>query len=132
VHPLESAITYKGSKEFTKSELIGILVFKLRILGVKEAKELIERGLQSGLIMERNGLLVVNEEALRGEIESEDLFNAMVKYVARSLGWDREDVLRELQSMRERYGDLDERVLVYLLGMDKGVDMSPFKDKLEV
>ncbi len=132
MHPLESAITYKGSKEFTKSELIGILVFKLRILGVKEAKELIERGLQSGLIMERNGLLVVNEEALRGEIESEDLFNAMVKYVARSLGWDREDVLRELQSMRERYGDLDERVLVYLLGMDKGVDMSPFKDKLEV
>jgi len=132
VHPLESAITYKGSKEFTKSELIGILAFKLRILGVKEAKELIERGLQSGLIMERNGLLVVNEEALRGEIESEDLFNAMVKYVARSLGWDREDVLRELQSMRERYGDLDERVLVYLLGMDKGVDMSPFKDKLEV
>ncbi len=132
MHPLESAITYKGSKEFTKSELIGILAFKLRILGVKEAKELIERGLQSGLIMERNGLLVVNEEALRGEIESEDLFNAMVKYVARSLGWDREDVLRELQSMRERYGDLDERVLVYLLGMDKGVDMSPFKDKLEV
>ena len=132
MHPLESAITYKGSKEFTKSELIGILAFKLRILGVKEAKELIERGLQSGLIMERNGLLVVNEEALRGEIESEDLFNAMVKYVARSLGWDREEVLRELQSMRERYGDLDERVLVYLLGMDKGVDMSPFKDKLEV
>ena len=132
MHPLESAITYKGSKEFTKSELIGILAFKLRILGVKEAKELIEMGLQSGLIMERNGLLIVNEEVLRGEIESEDLFNAMVKHVARSLGWDREDVLRELQSMRERYGDLDERVLVYLLGMDRGVDMSSFKDKLEV
>ncbi len=132
MHPLESAVTYKGSREFTRSELIGILAFKLRLMGVKEAKDLIERGLQSGLIEERDDHLVINEEILRSEIRSEDLFNAMVKHVARSLGWEMEDVLREIQSMRERYGDLDERVLVYLLGMDRGVDMSPFKDKLEV
>ncbi len=132
MHPLESAVTYKGSREFTRSELIGILAFKLRLMGVKEAKDLIERGLQSGLIEERDDHLVINEEILRSEIRSEDLFNAMVKHVARSLGWEVEDVLREIQSMRERYGDLDERVLVYLLGMDRGVDMSPFKDKLEV
>ncbi|WP_297070903.1 DUF2240 family protein [Thermococcus sp.] len=132
MHPLESVVTYKGSREFTRSELIGILAFKLRLMGVKEAKDLIERGLQSGLIEERDDHLVINEEILRSEIRSEDLFNAMVKHVARSLGWEMEDVLREIQSMRERYGDLDERVLVYLLGMDRGVDMSPFKDKLEV
>ena len=132
MHPLESAVTYKGSREFTRSELIGILAFKLRLMGVKEAKDLIERGLQSGLIEERDDHLVINEEILRSEIRSEDLFNAMVKHVARSLGLEMEDVLREIQSMRERYGDLDERVLVYLLGMDRGVDMSSFKDKLEV
>ncbi len=132
MHPLESAVTYKGSREFTRSELIGILAFKLRLMGVREAKDLIERGLQSGLIEERDDHLVINEEILRSEIRSEDLFNAMVKHVARSLGWEMEDVLREIQSMRERYGDLDERVLVYLLGMDRGVDMSSFKDKLEV
>jgi len=132
VHPLESAITYKGSKEFTKSELIGILAFKLRIMGVKEAKALIENGLRSGLLEERDGLLVVNEEVLRGEAENEDLLNAMIRHVARSLGWEVDDILKEMRSMRERYGDLDEKVLVYLLGMDKGVDMSPFKDRLDV
>ncbi len=34
--------------------------------------------------------------------------------------------------MRERYGDLDERVLAYLFGMDKGVDMSRFRERLEL
>ncbi|NJE86048.1 DUF2240 family protein [Thermococcus sp. CX2] len=132
MHPLKSAITYKGSTEFTRSELVGILAFKLRLMDVRSAKELIERSIESGLLVEKDGILVINEALLESEEESEDLFNAMVEYLARSLGWDENDVLEGIKAMRERYGDLDERLLAYLFGLDKGVDMSKFKDRLEV
>ncbi|WP_456453489.1 DUF2240 family protein [Thermococcus sp.] len=132
VKSLRNAILYKGSNEFNKQELIGILVFTLKLMDVKSAKELIERGLKSGVIEERNGVLVINEELLEGEEKRECLRDEMASYIARVLGWSAEDVLEEAGKLRERYGELDEKILVYLFGMDKGIDMSRFKDRLEV
>ncbi len=54
----------------------------------------------------------------------------MVSYIARSLGWSELEVLEGIKKMRERYGDLDEAILAYLFGMEKGVDMSKFRDRL--
>ena len=48
------------------------------------------------------------------------------------LGKLRQTSARTLSYVRERYGDLDEKVLAYLFVMDKGVDMSRFKDRLEL
>lgn len=132
MHPIKRAIEYKGSSEFTRSELVGILAFSLRLMDVKSAKELIAKSLEEGLLEERDGLLVVNRAMLAEEEAEEDLFNEMVGYIAESLGWEREEVMEGIRSMRERYGNLDEAVLAYLFGMDKGVDMSRFKDRLDV
>ncbi|HDZ36324.1 MAG TPA: DUF2240 family protein [Thermococcus sp.] len=132
MHPIKRAIEYKGSSEFTRSELVGILAFSLRLMDVKSAKELIAKSLEEGLLEERGGLLVVNKAMLAEEEAEEDLFNEMVGYIAESLGWEREEVMEGIRSMRERYGNLDEAVLAYLFGMDKGVDMSRFKDRLDV
>lgn len=132
MHPIKRAIEYKGSSEFTRSELVGILAFSLRLMDVKSAKELIAKSLEEGLLEERDGLLVVNRAMLAEEEAEEDLFNEMVGYIAESLGWESEEVMEGIRSMRERYGNLDEAVLAYLFGMDKGVDMSRFKDRLDV
>nr|WP_206204396.1 DUF2240 family protein [Thermococcus sp. LS1] len=129
---MKRAVEYKGSVEFTRSELVGIIAFSLRLMDIKATKELIEKSIESGLLEEREGKLVVNEALLEEEEASEDLFNEMVGYVAKSLGWEREEVLEGIKAMRERYGDLDEKVLAYLFGLDKGVDMSKFKDRLEL
>ncbi|MCD6372913.1 MAG: DUF2240 family protein [Thermococcus sp.] len=132
MHPIKRAVEYKGSLEFTRSELVGILAFSLRLMDVKAAKELIAKALEEGLLEERDGLLVANEALLVEEGVEEDLFNEMVSYIAESLGWGREEVLEGIKAMRERYGDLDEKVLAYLFGMSEGVDMSRFKDLLEI
>ncbi|QDA30715.1 DUF2240 family protein [Thermococcus indicus] len=132
MNPLKRAVEHKGSAEFTRSELVGILAFTLRLMDVKAAKELIARSLEEGLLEEKDGLLVVNKALLEEEEAGEDLFNEMVSYMAESLGWEREEVLEGIKSMRERYGDLDEKVLAYLFGMDKGLDMSRFKDRIDV
>ncbi|NJE61575.1 DUF2240 family protein [Thermococcus sp. 21S7] len=132
MHPIKHAVEYKGSPEFTRSELVGILAFSLRLMDVKAAKELIERSLEAGLLEEKDGLLVVNEALLSEEEAEEDLFNEMVTYIANSLGWERGEVIEGIKSMRERYGDLDENVLAYLFGMDRGVDMSQFRDRIDV
>ena len=132
MHPIKRAVEYKGSLEFTRSELVGILAFSLRLMDVKAAKELIAKALEEGLLEERDGLLVANEALLVEEGVEEDLFNEMVSYIAESLGWEREEVLEGIKAMRERYGDLDEKVLAYLFGMSEGVDMSRFKDLLEI
>ncbi len=132
MHPLKRAVEYKGSVEFTRSELVGILAFSLRLMDVKTAKELIAKSLEEGLLEERDGLLVVNKSLLVEEEAEEDLFDEMVTHIADSLGWEREEVIEGIKALRERYGDLDEKVLAYLLGMDKGVDMSRFKEKLGV
>lgn len=129
---LKNAILYKGSNEFTKQELIGILVVKLRLMGVKEAKELIENALEKGVIEEKDGKLIINEEVLEKEEREEDLFGKMVAYIARKLGWTEFEVLEDIKKFSERYGNLDKRIVAYLYGIDKGIDMSKFKDKLEV
>ncbi|WP_457751084.1 DUF2240 family protein [Thermococcus sp.] len=132
MHPLKRALEYKGSNEFTRSELVGILSFSLKLMDVKSAKELIERAIGEGIIEEVSGKLVINE-ALLEEIEGEeDLLEEMLAHISKSLGWDREDVLDGINAMRKRYGDLDEKVLAYLFGMSKGVDMSRFKDRIDV
>nr|WP_206205926.1 DUF2240 family protein [Thermococcus sp. JdF3] len=132
VHPIKRAVEYKGSVEFTRSELVGILAFSLRLMDVKAAKKLIAKSLEEGLLEELGGVLVVNKALLAEEEAEEDLFNEMAAHIAGSLGWEREEVIEGIKSMRERYGDLDEKVLAYLFGMDKGVDMSRFKDRLDV
>nr|WP_206205244.1 DUF2240 family protein [Thermococcus sp. GR6] len=129
---MKRAVEYKGSVEFTRSELVGIIAFSLRLMDIKATKELIEKSIESGLLEEREGKLVVNEALLEEEEASEDLFNEMVGYIAKSLGWEREEVLEGIKAMRERYGDLDEKVLAYLFGMDKGVDMAKFRERLEL
>nr|WP_206204991.1 MULTISPECIES: DUF2240 family protein [unclassified Thermococcus] len=132
VKELKNAILYKGSNEFTKQELIGILVVKLRLMGVKEAKGLIEEALEKGIIEEKDGKLIINEEILEKEESEEDLFTKMVAYIARKLGWTEFEVLEDIKKFSERYGSLDKRIVAYLYGIDKGIDMSEFKDKLEV
>ncbi len=50
MHPLKRAVEHKGSAEFTRSELVGILAFTLRIMDVKSAKELIARSIEGGAL----------------------------------------------------------------------------------
>jgi len=130
LHPLKRAVEYKGSTEFTRSELVGILSFSLRLMDVKSAKELIEQSVKEGLLTEREGKLVVNESMLRDE--GGDPFEGMVEYISASLGWEREEVMKGIRGMRERYGDLDEKLLAYLFGMSMGLDMSRFREVLEL
>ncbi len=132
MHPLKEAVEVKGSTEFTRSELVGILSFRLRRFSVSEAKELIKEWLEKGLLEERDGKLYVNLEALDDVERPENLLGEMVVHIARSLGWTELEVMEGIKALRERYGDLDERILAYLFGLEKGVDMSRFKDRLEV
>lgn len=130
MHPLEEAIEIKGSPEFTKSELVGILSFRLRRMSPTEAKKAIEEWIEEGLLEESEGKLLVVIEKLEEEKEAGSLLGEMVSYIARSLGWSELEVLEGIKKMRERYGDLDEAILAYLFGMEKGVDMSKFRDRL--
>ncbi|MDK2914692.1 MAG: hypothetical protein PWQ79_1607 [Thermococcaceae archaeon] len=130
-HPLREAIEVKGSTEFTRAELVGILSFRLRLFSPAEAKARIEEWIKEGLLVEEEGKLFVT-----GDVESkktpEDVFEEIIAHIARSLGWEREEVLAEISKLKERYGDLDPRLLAYLLGMEKGVDMSGFREKIEL
>ncbi len=132
MHPLKRALEYKGSNEFTRSELVGVLSFTLKLMDVRSAKELIERSIVDGIIEEVSGKLIINESLLEEREGEKDLLEEMVFYIAKALGWEIEDVWGGIKAMRERYGNLDEKVLAYLFGMDKGVDMSRFRDKLEL
>lgn len=129
---LKNAIIYKGSNEFTKQELIGILVVKLRLMSVKDAKELINDAITRGIIKEKEGKLIIDEELLEREEKEEDLFAKMISYIARKLGWSEFEVIDDIKKFSERYGSLDKKIVAYLYGIDKGIDMSKFKDKLEV
>ncbi len=132
MHPLKEAVEVKGSTEFTRSELVGILSFKLRRFSVSEAKERIGEWLEEGLLEEHNGMLVAKLEILEEKEKPENLLGEMVVYIARTLGWTELEVMEGIKALRERYGDLDERILAYLFGLEKGIDMSRFKDRLEV
>ncbi|WP_297481206.1 DUF2240 family protein [Thermococcus sp.] len=132
MHPLKEAVEVKGSTEFTRSELVGILSFKLRRFSVGEAKERIKEWLEEGLLEEYNGVLVAKLDLLEEKERPENLLGEMVVYIARALGWTELEVMEGIKALRERYGDLDERILAYLFGLEKGIDMSRFKDRLEV
>lgn len=125
---LKDAVTLKGSKEFQKRELVAILSFKLKAMTPTEAKKLIEKAIEKGVIEERGDLLVVHTERAEGPVE---VFDEMVEHIARSLGWSAEDVLEELEEFSRRYGALDRKLVLYLLGVEKGVDMSVFKERLD-
>jgi hypothetical protein len=130
MHPLEEAVKVKGSTDFTRSELVGVLSFKLRKMSPSEAKKAIEEWLEEGLLEEREGKLFVVIEKLKEKEEAGSLLGEMVTYIARSLGWSELEVVEGVKKMRERYGDLDEVILAYLFGMENGVDMSKFRERL--
>ncbi|AFL94890.1 hypothetical protein CL1_0685 [Thermococcus cleftensis] len=132
MNPLKRAVEYKGSAEFSRAELVGILAFSLRLMDVKAAKKLIAEGIEGGVIEERNGKLIVRTELLEESEQPQNMLGEMVVHIARTLGWTEIEVMEGIKAMRERYGDLDERILAYLFGMEKGVDMSRFKDRLEL
>lgn len=132
VQALKDAVLFKGSNEFMKQELIGILVFKLRIMGVKEAKELIDDAIKKGVIEVIEDKFVINTEKLEEEEEKIDVFNEMLSYIAKELGWDEFEILEELKEFSKRYGDLDKRIVLYLYGLDKGLNMFKFRDKLDL
>lgn len=129
---LKDAVLFKGSNEFMKQELIGILVFKLRIMGVKEAKKLIDDAIEKGVIEVIGDKFVINTEKLEEEEEKIDIFNEMLSYIAKELGWSEFEILEELKEFSKRYGDLDKRIVLYLYGLDKGLNMFKFRDKLDL
>ncbi|KPU62845.1 hypothetical protein EP1X_07075 [Thermococcus sp. EP1] len=131
VEALRHAILYKGSNEFSKPELIGTLVLKLGLMDYIEAKNLVDEAIKRGIIEQRGEKLIINEEALKEVETHEDVFGEMINYIAQQLGWSHLEVLEDLEKFSERYGELDKKILAYLYGVDKGIDMSRFKDKLE-
>ncbi|AEH24340.1 DUF2240 family protein [Pyrococcus yayanosii] len=128
--PILEAVKLKGSNEFSRSELIGIITFKLSLLGVKEAKRLVEEAIKEGIIEERGELLVVNLQVAEEEEEG-DVLGEIVTYIARELGMTEMEVMEELREFGRRYGNLDMKLVAYLYGLEKGLDMSPFRDRLE-
>ncbi|NPA48199.1 MAG: DUF2240 family protein [Thermococci archaeon] len=133
MHPLREAVHVKGSPEFTRAELVGILSFRLRLMSVGEAKESIQNWIESGLLIEdESGMLRVVQDALEGEEGKEDVFEEMLNYVASSLGWEREEVLEAAEELAVRYGNISRKLALYLLGVEKGLDMERFREKLDV
>lgn len=129
MHPLESAMKVKGGNRFTRRELIGLLSFTLRLMSPSEAKTSIKKWIEEGLLVEDRGELVVVVEKLG---EAPDIFGEMLDYVSSQLGWSKEETLEEVERLSERYGNLDVKLLLYLLGLDRGLDMSAFRDRLEL
>jgi len=133
MHPLREAIHVKGSPEFTRAELVGILSFRLRLMSASEAKRAITEWIESGLLAEDDsGRVIVVEEALEAEEGREDVFEEMLRYVVSSLGWEREEVLEAVEDLAVRYGDINRKLALYLLGVEKGLNMERFRDKLEL
>ncbi|NJF24714.1 DUF2240 family protein [Thermococcus sp. Bubb.Bath] len=131
MHPLERAVKVKGSTEFTRSELVGLLSFTLRLMSPGEAKKAIEEWLSQGILTEEGDTLKVNEEAFSGVRREGSLFDEMLEYVSSSLGWEDGEVLSALDEFSGRYGSLDRKLVLYLFAMEKGIDMSRFKDRLD-
>ncbi|MFA4719415.1 DUF2240 family protein [Pyrococcus kukulkanii] len=130
--PLLEAVKLKGDEVFqSKSELIGILTFKLGIMAVSEAKQLISEAIEEGVVEETLEGLIVHTDLIEEEEEKRDVFGEMVEYIAKQLGVTELEVLEEVEKLRERYGNLDKKILAYLYGLEKGVDMSRFRDELE-
>ena len=132
MHPLESALKVKGSGEFSRSELVGILTFRLRLMSVSEAKESISKWIEEGLLLEEGDVLRVNPEALAQTEGKEDIFQEMLSFLASKLGVEETELMEELEEFSKRYGNLDRRLVLYLFGIEKGVDMSPFQGRLDL
>ncbi|WP_456367788.1 DUF2240 family protein [Thermococcus sp.] len=130
MHPLEEALRVKGSPEFGKSELVGLLSFRLGKMSPSEAKKAIQKWIEEGLLVEKEGKLIIVVEALEKTKSTASLFGELVSYIARSLGWTEFEVIEEVKKMKERYGELNEVILAYLFGLEKGVDMAKFRDRL--
>jgi len=77
VHPLRKAVEVKGSTEFGRAELIGILSFRLGLFSPAEAKARVEKWIREGLLVEKEGKLFVT-----GDVESkktpEDVFEEII------------------------------------------------------
>jgi len=130
--PLLEAVKLKGDEVFqSKSELVGILTFKLGIMGVSEAKQLISEAIEEGVVEETSEGLIVHTDLIEEEEGKRDVFGEMVEYIAKQLGVTELEVLEEVKKLRERYGNLDNKILAYLYGLEKGIDMDRFKDELE-
>nr|WP_148266019.1 UPF0175 family protein [Pyrococcus sp. ST04] len=130
--PLLDAVKLKGGEVFaTKSEIIGILAYNLGELTVSEAKKLIEDAMEEGIIEETPDGLIVHVDLIQDEEQKKDILGEMVEYIAKNLGISEIEVLEEIEKLRNRYGNLDKRILAYLYGLEKGLDMARFKDELE-
>lgn len=126
--PLRDAIVLKGSNEFRRQELLAVLSLNLKAMSPKEAKAFINECIEKGIIEVKGDTLIVHIERAR---EKEDIFEEMVDYLVSSLGWTREEILDDLRKFGERYGNLDRKLIAYLYGIEKGVDMSVFRERIE-
>ncbi len=133
MHPLREAADIKGSPRFTRAELVGILSFRLRLMEVSEAKKAVDEWISSGLLIEEEpGIFRISEELLEEEERKGDVFEDMLNYVSSSLGWDREDILNEVEKLSSRYGYIDRKLALYLLGVEKGLDMEKFRERISI
>ncbi|BAA30235.1 134aa long hypothetical protein [Pyrococcus horikoshii OT3] len=122
----------KGDNIFSsRSEIIGILAFKLGAMSVSEAKELIKEGIEEGIIEESEEGLIVKVNLIEEEEKKRDIFGEIVEYLAKELNLTELEVMEEIKRLEERYGNLDKKLLAYLYGLEKGLDMSKFKEELE-
>lgn len=126
--PLRDAIVLKGSNEFRRQELLAVLSLNLKAMSPKEAKAFINECIEKGIIEVKGDTLIVHIERAR---EKGDIFEEMVDYLVSSLGWTREEILDDLRKFGERYGNLDRKLIAYLYGIEKGVDMSVFRERIE-
>lgn len=125
----EEVIEIKGFFEFMRSELVGIFSFRFRRMLFIEVKKVIEEWIEEGFLEESEGKFFVVIEKLEEEKEVGFLFGEMVFYIVCFFGWGEFEVLEGVKKMCECYGDFDEVILVYLFGMEKGVDMLKFRDR---
>jgi len=125
-------VKVKGDNIFSsRSEIIGILAFKLGAMSVSEAKELIKEGIEEGIIEESEEGLIVKVNLIEEEEKKRDIFGEIVEYLAKELNLTELEVMEEIKRLEERYGNLDKKLLAYLYGLEKGLDMSKFKEELE-
>ena len=130
--PLLEAVKGKGDNILSsRSEIIGILAFKLGAMSVSEAKELIKEGIEEGIIEESEEGLIVKVNLIEEEEKKRDIFGEIVEYLAKELNLTELEVMEEIKRLEERYGNLDKQLLAYLYGLEKGLDMSKFKEELE-
>ncbi len=101
-------------------------------MNVGEAKAAIKGWIESGVLEEDSGVLRVREDILEREERKEDVFEEMLDYVVSSLGWDREEVMKAVDETSKRYGNINRKLALYLFGIEKGLNMEAFRERLNV